>query len=69
MGLAQHSLEIPVVKNTSALLAFAEGNETIEENPICIRCGKCSKGMSYAAYAELHIFVRVERRSSRMRET
>ena len=43
MGLAQHSLEIPVVKNTSALLAFAEGNETIEENPICIRCGKCSR--------------------------
>lgn len=43
MGTAQHSLEIPVVKNTSALLAFAEGNETIEENPTCIRCGKCAR--------------------------
>lgn len=43
MGMAQHSLEIPVVKNTSALLAFAEGNETIDEDPTCIRCGKCAR--------------------------
>lgn len=41
MGMAQHTLETPVVKNTSALLAFAEGQETISENPTCIRCGKC----------------------------
>ena len=43
MGMAQHTLDTPVVKNTSALLAFADGNETISENPTCIRCGKCMR--------------------------
>ena len=41
MGSAQHSLEIPVVKNTSALLAFSEDMESFSEEPTCIRCGKC----------------------------
>ncbi len=42
MGNAQHSLDISVVKNTSALLAF--GREDAEEEldePVCIRCGRC----------------------------
>ncbi len=43
MGTAQHSLDIPVVKNTSSLLAFAEDGE--EESFLgtetCIRCGRC----------------------------
>ena len=43
MGTAQHSVDIPVVKNTSALLAFAEdgGEETFFENSVCIHCGRC----------------------------
>lgn len=41
MGSAQHSLEIPVVKNTSALLAYAGGEESFEDEPSCIRCGHC----------------------------
>lgn len=41
MGSAQHTLEAPVVKNTSALLAFAGGEESFAENPACIRCGRC----------------------------
>ncbi len=43
MGSAQHSLDIPVVKNTSALLAFAEdgGEEAFPTFDTCIRCGRC----------------------------
>ena len=41
MGTAQHSLETPVVKNTSALLAFCGNEESFEKDPTCIRCGKC----------------------------
>ncbi|MBO5222294.1 MAG: electron transport complex subunit RsxC [Clostridia bacterium] len=43
MGSAQHSVDIPVVKNTSSLLAFAEdgGEEGFSESDVCIRCGRC----------------------------
>jgi electron transport complex protein RnfC len=41
MGTAQHSLETPVIKNTSALLAFSGGEEDFVENPTCIHCGRC----------------------------
>ncbi|MBQ6053302.1 MAG: electron transport complex subunit RsxC [Clostridia bacterium] len=41
MGSAQHALETPVVKNTSALLAFCGDEESFEDNPTCTRCGKC----------------------------
>lgn len=41
MGTAQHSLDAPVIKNTSALLAFSGGEESFDENPTCIHCGKC----------------------------
>ncbi len=41
MGSAQHSIETPVVKNTSALLAFCADEEGFEKEPVCIRCGKC----------------------------
>lgn len=43
MGIAQHSLDIPVVKNTSCLLAYAErgGEEDFPESQVCIRCGRC----------------------------
>ena len=41
MGTAQHTLEAPVIKNTSALLAFCGEEETFSQNPVCIRCGRC----------------------------
>ncbi|MDF2684970.1 MAG: electron transport complex, RnfABCDGE type, subunit [Clostridia bacterium] len=41
MGSAQHSLETPVIKNTSALLAFSGDEEDFVENPTCIHCGRC----------------------------
>ena len=43
MGTAQHSLDIPVVKNTSSLLAYAEDGEeeSFSESQVCIRCGRC----------------------------
>ena len=41
MGSAQHSVEIPVIKNTSALLAFCGGEESFDEKPTCLHCGKC----------------------------
>jgi electron transport complex protein RnfC len=42
MGTAQHTLEAPVIKGTSALLAFSgNDNEDFAADPTCIRCGKC----------------------------
>ena len=41
MGTAMYHIDVPVTKNTSALLAFAE--DEIGETPAspCIRCGRC----------------------------
>ena len=41
MGLAQYSVDVSVGKGTGAMLAFAGDEEQYEENPQCIRCGKC----------------------------
>lgn len=41
MGNAQFSLDIPVVKGTNAFLAFCGDEDVREEEPQCIRCGKC----------------------------
>ena len=43
MGIAQHSIDLPVVKNTSALLAYAENGEeeSFSDAEVCIRCGRC----------------------------
>lgn len=41
MGIAQFTLEAPVIKTTSALLAFGAPEETFNQNLTCIRCGKC----------------------------
>lgn len=41
MGVAQHSLQTSVVKNTNALLAFAENDAVLPSESPCIRCGKC----------------------------
>ncbi len=41
MGIAQFDLDVPTGKGTASLLAFCEKEDRSEENPVCIRCGKC----------------------------
>ena len=40
MGLAQYSLEVPVVKGTSGILVLADGVRAGKETT-CIKCGRC----------------------------
>ncbi len=47
MGIAVPSLEVPVLKNTNALLALIEKeNEPVKETP-CIRCGACVRNCPF----------------------
>ena len=39
MGIAQYSLEVPVIKGTSGILVFRRGRQE-KESP-CIKCGRC----------------------------
>lgn len=41
MGVAQYSLDVPVIKGTNAILAFCKDEDKRVNNPTCIRCGKC----------------------------
>jgi len=43
MGVAQYTLEVPVVKATSGILVFSseEVDYEIPRAPVCIRCGRC----------------------------
>jgi Na+-translocating ferredoxin:NAD+ oxidoreductase subunit C len=43
MGLAQYTLDVPVVKGTSGILALSrqETAYSIPTEPVCIRCGRC----------------------------
>jgi electron transport complex protein RnfC len=43
MGIAQFSLEVPVIKGTSGLLALTESEVSLEPEGPCIRCGRCIK--------------------------
>ena len=45
MGLAQYTLEVPVIKATSGILALSreEASYSIPSEPVCIRCGRCVK--------------------------
>lgn len=41
MGLAQYTMDVPIVKGTSGVL-FLSGEEALQaEESVCIRCGKC----------------------------
>jgi len=42
MGVAQHSLDDPVLKQTNALLAFGVRDAEQPRESVCIRCGKCA---------------------------
>jgi electron transport complex protein RnfC len=41
MGLAQYSLDVPVIKGTSGILCLTKEEIELEERSNCIRCGKC----------------------------
>ncbi|MFH1287312.1 MAG: electron transport complex subunit RsxC [bacterium] len=41
MGLSQFSLDIPVVKGTSGLLALTQNERPVLRERNCIRCGRC----------------------------
>ncbi len=41
MGMAVHSLDMPVQKTTNATLAFNRADARIPESTACIRCGNC----------------------------
>jgi len=41
MGLAQHSLEVPVVKGTSGILVFRDSEVPVLNALPCIHCGRC----------------------------
>ncbi len=41
MGASQYSVDVPVIKTTSALLVFSNIQEVYDEAAACIRCGKC----------------------------
>ena len=42
MGIAQFSLDVPVIKTTSGLLAFSTLDDNYDLDSPCIRCGKCA---------------------------
>lgn len=41
MGFAQYSLDMPVIKTTSSILAFSNPDSVYDPDSPCIRCGKC----------------------------
>lgn len=41
MGVAQYTLDVPVIKTTSAILALSKAETVIDADTPCIRCGKC----------------------------
>ncbi len=43
MGMAQCTVDVPVIKGTNAVLAFCKDENKFAEEQICIRCGKCVK--------------------------
>lgn len=76
MGLAQHTMAVPVTKGTSGILALTK-EEVQDTNPLsCIRCGKCVEACpinllplflsghalkgDYSATEELHVMDCIE---------
>lgn len=41
MGMAQHNIDVPVIKGTNAVLALCKDENKFDEEQACIRCGKC----------------------------
>ena len=41
MGIAQYTLDVPVIKGTSGILVFREEDLSLSDSNTCIRCGRC----------------------------
>ena len=41
MGLAVPSVDVPVIKGTSGILALSEKSAHLQKETACIRCAKC----------------------------
>ncbi|MBI5143696.1 MAG: electron transport complex subunit RsxC [Candidatus Omnitrophica bacterium] len=41
MGIAQYTMDVPIVKGTSGVLFLSEDDIDREEESVCIRCGRC----------------------------
>lgn len=41
MGIAQYSLDTPIIKTSSAVLALKDAGYVYNDSSVCIRCGKC----------------------------
>ena len=41
MGIAQYSLDTPVIKSTNGIIVLSESRVSEAEDAICIRCGRC----------------------------
>lgn len=41
MGIAQYTMDVPIVKGTSGILFLSEEELLRDEESVCIRCGKC----------------------------
>jgi electron transport complex protein RnfC len=70
MGVAQFSVENPVIKQTNALLAFNEVDSLLPEESTCLRCGKCVEAcpmnllpLFINAYAGKRLFEETDRYS------
>ena len=42
MGVSQADVNVPVIKATNSILCLLKDKNTAAENPVCLRCGKCS---------------------------
>ncbi|MFH0839421.1 MAG: RnfABCDGE type electron transport complex subunit C, partial [Candidatus Omnitrophota bacterium] len=41
MGIAQYSLEVPVIKSTNGIILLSEGEIDAAKERLCIRCARC----------------------------
>jgi len=41
MGIAQYSLDTPIIKSTTGIILLSEGEVGSAEEKFCIRCGRC----------------------------
>ena len=62
MGSAQHTLEAPMIKQCSGLLALSKNYAFNEMHGNCIRCGRCVDGCpAHLMPAYINIFFKQER--------